>query len=206
MIEGRDEYISVAYLAGLGLFLDCSNDLFDEVVFSDHFKPYLRDKVDVVFGGAVKLDVAFFSSEPIHLGHRYPLDTDLVQGIFDFIELKELDGCFYPFYFLIFYGFRFEKILLSTIIFNLSAVDFANAGIRVGRDRQLKTSLVLEALRMAYWRQKPTPGLIYHSDRGFQYAAGDYQRQLEIFHMIPSMSRKGDCYDNAVAESFFHTL
>ena len=73
-------------------------------------------------------------------------------------------------------------------------------------DRQLKTSLVLEALRMAYWRQKPAPGLIYHSDRGSQYAAGDYQRQLEIFHMIPSMSRKGDCYDNAVAESFFHTL
>ena len=73
-------------------------------------------------------------------------------------------------------------------------------------DRQLKTSLVLEALRMAYWRQKPAPGLIYHSDRGSQYATGDYQRQLEIFHMIPSMSRKGDCYDNAVAESFFHTL
>ena len=59
---------------------------------------------------------------------------------------------------------------------------------------------------MAYWRQKPAPGLIYHSDRGSQYAADDYQRQLEIFHMIPSMSRKGDCYDNAVAESFFHTL
>jgi len=73
-------------------------------------------------------------------------------------------------------------------------------------DRQLRTSLVLEALRMAYWRRKPAPGLIFHSDRGSQYAAGDYQRQLETFHMIPSMSRKGDCYDNAVAESFFHTL
>jgi transposase InsO family protein len=73
-------------------------------------------------------------------------------------------------------------------------------------DRQIKTSLVLEALRMAYWRRKPAPGLIFHSDRGSQYAAGDYQRQLEKFHMIPSMSRKGDCYDNAVAESFFHTL
>jgi putative transposase len=73
-------------------------------------------------------------------------------------------------------------------------------------DRQLKTSLALEALRMAYWRRKPAPGLIYHSDRGSQYAAGDYQRQLETFQMIPSMSRKGDCYDNAVAESFFHTL
>jgi putative transposase len=73
-------------------------------------------------------------------------------------------------------------------------------------DRQLKTSLVLKALRMAYWRRKPASGLIFHSDRGSQYAAGDYQRQLETFHMIPSMSRKGNCYDNAVAESFFHTL
>lgn len=73
-------------------------------------------------------------------------------------------------------------------------------------DRQLKTSLVLEALRMAYWRQKPAKGLIHHSDRGSQYAAHDYQQALKTFGMIPSMSRKGDCYDNAVVESFFHTL
>jgi putative transposase len=73
-------------------------------------------------------------------------------------------------------------------------------------DAQLKTSLALEALRMAYWRQKPTKGLIHHSDRGSQYASHDYQQALKIYGMIPSMSRKGDCYDNAVAESFFHTL
>jgi putative transposase len=73
-------------------------------------------------------------------------------------------------------------------------------------DTQLKTSLALEALRMAYWRQKPAKGLIHHSDRGSQYAAHDYQQSLKAFGMIPSMSRKGDCYDNAVAESFFHTL
>jgi transposase InsO family protein len=59
---------------------------------------------------------------------------------------------------------------------------------------------------MAYWRQKPAKGLIHHSDRGSQYAAHDYQQQLKAFGMIPSMSRKGDCYDNAVVESFFHTL
>ena len=70
----------------------------------------------------------------------------------------------------------------------------------------LKTSLVLEALRMAYWRRKPAKGLIHHSDRGSQYAAHDYQQLLKTFGMIPSMSRKGDCCDNAVAESFFHTL
>ena len=73
-------------------------------------------------------------------------------------------------------------------------------------DSRLETSLVLEALSMAYWRQKPAKGLIYHSDRGSQYAAHDYQQRLKTFGMIPSMSRKGDCYDNAVVESFFHTL
>jgi putative transposase len=73
-------------------------------------------------------------------------------------------------------------------------------------DTQLKTALALEALRMAYWRQKPAKGLIHHSDRGSQYAAHEYQQALKTFGMIPSMSRKGDCYDNAVAESFFHTL
>jgi putative transposase len=73
-------------------------------------------------------------------------------------------------------------------------------------DSLLKTSLVLEALRLAYWRRKPAKGLIHHSDRGSQYASQDYQQQLKTFGMIPSMSRKGDCYDNAVVESFFHTL
>ena len=71
---------------------------------------------------------------------------------------------------------------------------------------RLTTPLVLEALRMAYWRRKPAQGLIHHSDRGSQYAAHDYQGQLKTFGLIPSMSRKGDCYDNAVVESFFHTL
>lgn len=73
-------------------------------------------------------------------------------------------------------------------------------------DTQLKTTLALEALRMAYWRQKPANGLIHHSDRGVQYASHEYQQALKTFGMIPSMSRKGDCYDNAVVESFFHTL
>ena len=54
---------------------------------------------------------------------------------------------------------------------------------------------------------KTGPGVDLSFRSGFsQYAAHDYQRQLETFHMIPSMSRKGDCYDNAVVESFFHTL
>jgi putative transposase len=72
--------------------------------------------------------------------------------------------------------------------------------------KRLKTSLVTEALMMAYWRRKPTKGLIHHSDRGSQYASDDYQKLLDSYGMTCSMSRKGDCWDNAVVESFFHTL
>jgi transposase InsO family protein len=66
--------------------------------------------------------------------------------------------------------------------------------------------LPLRALEMAVQRRRPPPRLIHHSDRGSQYASADYQKALEKYGMICSMSRKGNCWDNAVAESFFHTL
>lgn len=66
--------------------------------------------------------------------------------------------------------------------------------------------LVLDALEMAVGRRRPGPGLLHHSDRGSQYACGDYQKALQAYGMICSMSRKGDCWDNAPMESFFHTL
>ncbi len=71
---------------------------------------------------------------------------------------------------------------------------------------RLDASLVTEALLMAYWRRKPAKGLIHHSDRGNQYASSEYQKLLQTYSMICSMSRKGDCWDNAVVESFFHNL
>ena len=71
---------------------------------------------------------------------------------------------------------------------------------------RLTDPLVKEALSMAYWRRKPEKGLIHHSDRGSQYAGNDYQKLLEQYGMVCSMSRKGDCWDNAVVESFFHSL
>ena len=72
--------------------------------------------------------------------------------------------------------------------------------------RRMTKKLVLEALEMAVGRRRPEPGLIHHSDRGSQYACGDYQRTLNGHGMVCSMSRKGDCWDNAPMESFFHTL
>ncbi len=70
----------------------------------------------------------------------------------------------------------------------------------------LDQSLTHHALQMAVLHRRPAPGLLHHSDRGVQYAATDYQRLLTTHGLTPSMSRKGDCYDNAVVESFFATL
>ena len=70
----------------------------------------------------------------------------------------------------------------------------------------MEVDLPLAALRMARQARRPGPGLIHHSDRGSQYAAREYRRELAAHGMIASMSGKGDCYDNAVAESFFATL
>jgi transposase InsO family protein len=70
----------------------------------------------------------------------------------------------------------------------------------------LRTELPLAALRMAFSAQRPGAGLIHHSDRGVQYASHDYRAALAADGITASMSRKGNCYDNAPMESFFHTL
>lgn len=70
----------------------------------------------------------------------------------------------------------------------------------------LEVELAVSALRMALETRRPAPGLIHHSDRGSQYAANEYRTELTAHGMRASMSRKGNCYDNAVAESFFATL
>jgi len=66
--------------------------------------------------------------------------------------------------------------------------------------------LVLVALDMAVRSHKPAPGLIFHSDRGGQYASADFQKALTVHGMVASMSGKGNCYDNAPAESWFAAL
>ena len=70
----------------------------------------------------------------------------------------------------------------------------------------LRADLPLAALRMAISAQRPGAGLIHHSDRGVQYASSEYRNALQSAGFSASMSRKGDCYDNAPMESFFHTL
>jgi putative transposase len=70
----------------------------------------------------------------------------------------------------------------------------------------LRAELVQDALAMATSARDPSPGLIHHSDRGVQYCCGDYRAELEAWGMVASMSRAGDCYDNAPKESFWATL
>ena len=70
----------------------------------------------------------------------------------------------------------------------------------------MRTELVRDALTMAMARRRPPPGLLHHSDRGVQYASEDYQHLLGRHEMRPSMSGRGDCWDNAPKESFWSTI
>ena len=73
-------------------------------------------------------------------------------------------------------------------------------------DKRMKASLVNDALLLAIWQRKPERGLLWHTDRGSQYASESHGEILEDHGITQSMSRKGNCWDNAVAESFFHTI
>jgi len=70
----------------------------------------------------------------------------------------------------------------------------------------LRTELVESALTAALGKREPSPGMLHHSDRGCQYASARYRGRLKALDIGVSMSRRGDCYDNAVVESFFGTL
>lgn len=94
-------------------------------------------------------------------------------------------------------GWLYLAVLLD--LFNREVVGWS-ASSRMSRQ------LAIEALQMALGRRKPGKHLLHHSDRGSQYASADYQKIIKDHKMICSMSRKGNCYDNAVAESFFGRL
>ena len=70
----------------------------------------------------------------------------------------------------------------------------------------MQTDLVLQALLAAVWKRKPKPGLMLHSDQGSQFTGGDWQKFLKDHGIVCSMSRRGNCHDNAVAESFFQLI
>ncbi|BEQ14740.1 hypothetical protein FAK_18060 [Desulfoferula mesophila] len=73
-------------------------------------------------------------------------------------------------------------------------------------DKRMKAKIVRDALQMALCRRKMPRGVMVHSDRGSQYCSKQYKALVAKHDLTPSMSGKGNCYDNACAESFFHTL
>jgi len=73
-------------------------------------------------------------------------------------------------------------------------------------DTSMTAALVNDAITMTVWRRKPANGLIWHTDRGSQYCAKSHREILKDHGILQSMSRKGDCWDNATSESFFSTL
>lgn len=94
-------------------------------------------------------------------------------------------------------GWLYLAVLLD--LFNREIVGWATSS-------RMTRQLAIDALQMALGRRTPAQGLVHHSDRGSQYASGDYQKLLSKHAITCSMSRKGNCYDNAVAESFFRLL
>jgi putative transposase len=128
--------------------------------------------------------------------HHYPVSPNFIEGNFqtdipnkvwvsDITYVKTMEGWLY--------------LAVVMDLFSRKVVGWSLA-------RHMKVELVEGALLMAIGRRKPDLGLIHHSDRGSQYACDQYRRLLEAHGMTSSMSRSGNCLDNAVAERFFRTL
>ncbi len=96
----------------------------------------------------------------------------------------------------------YEGWLYVTVVIDL----FSRKVIGWSMKSSPKADLVIDALLMAVWRRRPTEKVLVHSDQGVQYTSGDWRSFLEEHNMEVSMSRKGNCHDNAVAESFFSLL
>jgi len=95
-----------------------------------------------------------------------------------------------------------EGWLYLTVVIDL----YSRKVVGWSMNNRMTKNLVIKALEMAIQNRKPSKGLIFHSDRGSQYASHEFQKSLWKHAIRSSMSRKGDCWDNAVAESFFSTL
>jgi putative transposase len=95
-----------------------------------------------------------------------------------------------------------EAWLYLTVVIDL----YSRKVVGWSMSSRMKAQLVVDALPMAIWQHKPKTGLIMHTDRGSQYASHQYRNLLLAYAIKGSMNRKGDCWDNAVAESFFGSL
>ena len=130
--------------------------------------------------------------------HAHPIAPNLLERQFDA------------------YGVALNRVWVSDItylptragwLYLATVLDLASRRVVGWAMREtLEAELALSALRMALDARHPAPGLLHHSDRGSQYACAEYRTVLAKHGVMASMSKKGDCWDNAVAESFFATL
>jgi len=122
---------------------------------------------------------------PNHLDRQFDVAAPNTHWVTDITYIRTHEGWLY----------------LATVVdlFSRQVVGWATQG-------HMQTDLVLQALLAAVWRRKPKPGLMLHSDQGSQFTGGDWQKFLKDHGIVCSMSRRGNCHDNAVAESFFQLL
>ncbi len=128
--------------------------------------------------------------------HRYPIADNLLDRAFSVSRPNRVwvgDITFIPTQ----AGWLYLAILVDL---------FARKVVGWAMSRYIDRELVTDALAMALAQRRPTPGLIHHTDQGRQYATESYRQRLIAHGISPSMSRKGDCFDNACAESFISTL
>ncbi len=96
----------------------------------------------------------------------------------------------------------YEGWLYLTVVIDL----YSRAVVGWSMKSTMATELVLDALMMAMWRRRPKAPVMIHSDQGSQFGSDEFNRWCKDNHLVPSMSRRGNCWDNAVAESFFSSL
>jgi len=128
--------------------------------------------------------------------HDYPVALNLLNRKF---TVEKINTCWVSD---ITYIRTTEGWLYLSVIIDL----FSRMVVGWSMAAHMRAELVIESLDMAVSHRKPPAGLIFHSDRGIQYACDDFRDELRRHKMIQSMSRKGNCWDNACAESFFSTL
>jgi transposase InsO family protein len=131
--------------------------------------------------------------------HAHPAAPNLLDRRFDVRGIRHVDRVWASD---ITYVPTREGWLFLAVVLDLASRRVVGWAMR----ETLEADLALSALRMALGARHPAPGLVHHSDRGTQYACEDYRALLATHGLVASMSKRGDCWDNAVAESFFATL
>jgi putative transposase len=122
---------------------------------------------------------------PNRLQQQFTVDTADVAWVTDITYIRTYEGWLY-----------------LAVVIDL----YSRAVVGWSMKSTMATEIVLDALMMAVWRRKPKHEVIIHSDQGSQFGSDDFVRWCKDNKLIPSMSRRGNCYDNAVAESFFSSL